>query len=177
MQLHITGLRGMISEFVPTVQSHVIQIKSGGSDSYEAEFYRRAVVHPLYVSKGTYVFDDVFPGIDLDNYMVLMTSEVAKTIISDFMVACDAGIEGLVVHCSRGVNRSPAVGMALNRMFDFGYDHEILLMKYPAKNMFVYKTLLEAGKELGIGPGFDSEFERKYAAKSAAASLRIQGVR
>ncbi len=174
MQLHITGLEGMLFSFIPSVPTHVIQIKPSYAIASDARMHAKAVVHPMYVSKKMYVFDDVWPGLH-KNDPGLITAEIACNIISDFVEARNAGCEGLVVHCTRGKNRSPAVGIALNRMFELGYDHGEMRQKFPEFTHYVYRTILEEGARMGYGPGFELEFEKKFAFDAAAKNTMMQG--
>ena len=174
MQLDITGLMAMITEFKPVVPTHVIQIISTYSQSGDSRLYDKAVENPMYVSKRRYVFDDVWPGLH-ERDTGLITPVISGTIISDFVEAREAGCEGLVVHCTRGINRSPAVGMALNRIFELGYDQREMRQKFPEFTHYVYRIILEEGARRGIGPGFDVEFERQFAFDAAAKNTMMQG--
>ena len=58
----------------------------------------------------------------------------------------------ILVHCTVAVGRSPAVAMALNDTFDFGYDSKRIAEKYKAYNKYVHRILCDTAPELGIGP-------------------------
>ena len=72
----------------------------------------------------------------------LFDVEIAQRLLTDFK---EEGLDKdtLLVHCSRGQNRSPAVGIALNESFGLGCDTDKLKRKYPEANWFVYDTLIE----------------------------------
>lgn len=101
-----------------------------------------------WLSIASYVFDDVWPGMPGGIWprATIFDKDLAQKILSEFKGFLPQ-IETLLVHCSRGKNRSPAVGIALNEIFDLGYDSDELKQKYPGYNYFVYDTLIETAKE------------------------------
>lgn len=76
--------------------------------------------------------------------IILFDEEKAKKIIKDFS-ECRKDASSLIVHCLMGERRSPAVGMALNEIFELGA--EIDEMKYPRFNRYVYRTMLRLAKK------------------------------
>jgi hypothetical protein len=91
-----------------------------------------------------YYFDDVWPGClgGITPRDALFNNQLAQKIISDFDTYKNQ-TDHLLVHCSAGQNRSPAVAMALNDIFNLGNNSEKLKEKYPRYNKFVYETLLK----------------------------------
>ena len=51
------------------------------------------------------------------------------------------GVENFVVHCNRGENRSPAVGIAMNEIYGWGIKG--LKKKFPNYRRFIYQTLVD----------------------------------
>ena len=101
-----------------------------------------------------YVFDDQdvdrllehYPDYDLEKLAkknVLFNNELAKKILSDFEKLRNGCLD-LLVHCTLGGSRSPAVAIALNEIFDLGHDSDELKKRYSAYNQFVYRLLIEA---------------------------------
>ncbi len=101
-----------------------------------------------------YVFDDQdvdrllehYPDYDLEGLTkrnLLFNDELAKKILSDFQRLRDGCLD-LLVHCTLGGSRSPAVGIALNEIFDLGYDSGELKERFSVYNRFVYRLLKEA---------------------------------
>lgn len=102
-----------------------------------SEFYRAIC---------TYYFDDVEPFF-ASKSEVLLDDGIAMKILDDFRRQ-SSGCKSLLVHCSRGRNRSPAVAIALNDIFGLGHDSDLLMKKYPDSNWYVYDKLIEAGRKL-----------------------------
>ena len=102
---------------------------------------------PLYGKANCYVFDDVWHGYlgGLKHEDVLFTQDMAKQIIEDFQ-SDRKGCEDLLVHCTLGKNRSPAVAIALNELFNLGSDANSLKNEYPETNWYVYRVMMEVGQ-------------------------------
>jgi len=99
----------------------------------------------FYKSIETYYFDDIWPGIGSQKE-ILLDDDLASRIINNFAKNKN-GCETLIVHCSRGINRSPAVAIALNEIFGLGHKSSELKKKYDESNWYVYNKLIEAGKK------------------------------
>lgn len=140
MDLHILSLHKAV-EFKPVKPTYAIRIfPSDMTDSHfelEKSFLYKKVVE--------YTFDDVSPNLFLEGYM-LIDDAIADLIVKDFAEYREK-VEALLVHCSRGKNRSPAVAIALNELFGLGYDTEKLKIKFPESNWYFYGKLIEAGKQ------------------------------
>jgi predicted protein tyrosine phosphatase len=138
MDLHILSW-SEAEKFVPTEPTFAIRIFS----SWDAERPCLVKSH-LYVWIREYVFDDnngIFRVWPVD-----ISEEISSRIVADFAVFRDR-VAALLVHCSRGINRSPAVAVALNEIFDLGHDSPLLKRTYspPEKwNITVYNSLIEA---------------------------------
>ena len=101
----------------------------------------------LYKKVSEYTFDDN----DTHPFIIKggdkwLDEGTARKIVEDFRQNME-GVEALLVHCSRGENRSPAVAMALSELFDLGHDPEELKKKYDRYNHFVFDMLMRVGKE------------------------------
>lgn len=101
---------------------------------------------PLYTI-ARYEFDDDVPGSYTSKLpgSCLFTEDLAARILRDFQER-GSDKETLLVHCLRGENRSPAVGIALNEIFHLGHDTAALKRKYPHLNQYIYDTLLKFAK-------------------------------
>ncbi len=77
--------------------------------------------------------------------VILFEKSDAIKIINDFD-NLSKGAEAVLIHCKKGQNRSPAVGIALNEIFNFGV--EGLKEQYPYYRRYIYSTMLDAGKEI-----------------------------
>ncbi len=143
MNLLIMGLIEAV-EYMPTVSTYAIRIQSAAMRYPEPLIDSR-----LYTSR-EYTFDDIFPA-DIPQKYKLFDEPTARQIITDFR---EGGLDKdtLMVHCSRGVNRSPAVGLALNRIFNLGYDAAELNKRFPEFNWHVHDTLIRVAQRLKINP-------------------------
>ncbi len=147
MDLHIFG-KWDAQKFQPTKPTYAIRIFS----SYSQDFDKKPLAKsPLYHRIVEQTFDDIwpdYPGVGFEN-PIMFTEEMADSIIRDFSAHKDS-IDALLVHCSRGMNRSPAVGLALNEIFNLGYNPDELKTKYPDATWFVYRTLKEVAGKLSL---------------------------
>ncbi|MDO8660508.1 MAG: hypothetical protein Q7K43_01340 [Candidatus Woesearchaeota archaeon] len=156
MQIHILGLNrsenGQVSalEFVPKIPTYVIRVWSEFQPPAERERYSLQS-NPNFKVIREYTFDDIspdYPHQDFSGKGTLFTSSIAERVIKDFEkdhIDCEA----LLVHCLLGRNRSPAVAIALNKIFKLGNDSEKLKGQYKGLNYHIYGVLLSKAKELG----------------------------
>src|SRR3989338_10747350 len=126
--------RGDISTYNPPVPTYVIQISSSFDPAVDplidSEFYTRR----------HYIFDDNDHRFKAGP--VFLDDHIAQAIVSDFQSNM-AQVQALIVQCSLGRNRSPAVAIALNDLFSLGYDSEILKKQYPVFNRAIYDKIIE----------------------------------
>lgn len=143
MDLHIFGAM-QAREFQPEKPTYVIRIFS----SYSHDFDRKPLVSPHYTAINGYTFDDVWPGM-CPRGRIMITEDIAETVLRDFVNAKDS-VDALLVHCTRGINRSPAVGIALNEIFGLGHDTDALKEKYPEATWYAYGMLKEVAGRLRL---------------------------
>ena len=136
MELYIFSKSDAV-RFLPKKPTYAIRIISSWDDQerimplQDSEFYTRI---------RTYTFDDN------DWYKtgpVWIDNDLAGKILKEFEQDKNH-IESLMVHCTQGKNRSPAVAMALNEIFNLGCEHSNLEKRFPDFNHHTYKTLIEA---------------------------------
>lgn len=146
MELLIYSLSDAI-KYVPVKKTYSIRISS----EYSMDHLFSLVESENWVRKTTYVFDDVWPRMfgGLDARDVVFDENLAQQILLDFKDYIPQ-TETLLVNCLRGMNRSPAVGIALNDIFGFDYNSYSLKRRFPESNWYVYDTLMKAGKDLKL---------------------------
>jgi len=146
MELLITSLMDAI-KYHPVKKTYAIRISS----EFTIDHLYDLIESDNWVSIASYVFDDVWPGMPggLRSRDVVFNEDLAQSILTDFKEYLPQ-TEILLVQCQRGMNRSPAIGIALNEIFGLGYDSDSLKEKYPEYRPFVYDTLLKVGKNLGL---------------------------
>jgi hypothetical protein len=146
MKLEIMSLRNAL-QYVPEDNTYAIRICGERTTDH---------LHCLeksdkWIGSNWYVFDDVWPDIPggLEPMEVVFNEKKAEKIITDFREKKE-NIETLLVHCHFGQNRSPAVGIALNDLFDLGYNSNQLKREFPDYREFVYDAMIETGKKMMI---------------------------
>lgn len=77
------------------------------------------------------------------------TEGLAEKILTEFNQH-GRNCETLLVHCSRGENRGPAVAVALNEIFNLGHNTSLLKERYPEGRKHVYETLKKVAERLFI---------------------------
>jgi len=96
-----------------------------------------------------YVFDNNWPGLhdEVNDKSITFNEDIAHNIITDFK---RDGLDKrtLLVHCYNGTNRPPAVGIALNDIFNLGHDSDKLKREYHGYNRHIYDLLLEVAKQV-----------------------------
>lgn len=101
---------------------------------------------PLYKTIHEYRFNDSFFEGEPTG---CLQPEQAREIITDFRNGYRKCID-LLVHCLRGRNRSPAVAMALNDIFQLGEDTNKMKELFPRWNDWVYQLMIHEAKSLKI---------------------------
>jgi len=102
-----------------------------------------------YIKVHTYNFSDIWPNSPKNPNDIMFNETLAEKILKDFYQNKEQ-CEALFVHCSKGKNRSPAVGIALNEIFEFGYNTKKLIKQYPESTWYVYDLLIKMAKKLKI---------------------------
>ena len=144
MDLLIKSLFDAI-EYQPEVPTYALSIFS--SDQKDDALWEKPLVEsPSYIQKRKYYFDDNHPrDLRWDRTLIILDENLAERIIQEFATDKDR-CEALLVHCTRGKNRSPAIGIALNEIFELGNDTLSLLKQYNKLNKHVYETMLKVGE-------------------------------
>ncbi len=139
MDLLIMGLGDAI-QYTPKNKTYALRIDS---DAFPFGSHFALQDSGLYTIV-KYSFDDRTPRWGSGK---LFDVETAHRLLTDFK---ERGLshDTLLVHCSRGKNRSPAVGIALNEIFKLGYNTTELKQKYSEANWFIYDLLMEVAKRL-----------------------------
>ena len=136
------------AEYLPINSTYAIRILYSFQQSDPGLRFKPLQSSSLYRVVHEYLFDDTFPEM-AKSKEVLFNLDLAEKMLRDF-VAGRAGCEDLLVHCSLGRNRSPAVAIAFNEIFSLGENGFALSRLYNRSNWFVYNTLIEKAKRLGI---------------------------
>lgn len=142
MDIHIFSLEEAL-DFVPSKPTYAIRIFSKAEHSS----WLQLKPSEFYKTVATYVFDD-----NDEFYQAgpkTIDDATAASIVTDFAKHRDE-VDALLVHCIRGKNRSPAVAIALNKIFRLGADSDALEKKYPAFNDYVHQLLLKSAKTSGL---------------------------
>ncbi len=145
MNIHIRGNR-TASTYLPVVPTLALQI----FDSYPGSPKTTLRDSPLFTIC-SYTFDDIdsdqllehYPQTDVNKLVerhVLFNKPLAQEILNDFTTKRVNNLD-LLIHCTLGASRSPAVAIALNEIFNLGQQN--LKEQYPAYNHFVYRLLKE----------------------------------
>lgn len=94
-----------------------------------------------YVGQYKYYFDDIWPGSwGINKDSVMFDETLASQMLDDFEKH-KSNIETFLIHCGRGINRSPAVAIAFNDIYKLGYDSKKLEEKYSEANWYVCNLL------------------------------------
>lgn len=140
MDLKIFRLSKAIT-YQPINPTYAIRIGSKNSD-FEYELQKSG----LYTIV-KYIFDDDDPRWRHRKANSITINEtIARKILIDFE---EKGLdkETLLVHCIVGENRSPAVAIALNEIYDLGHDTEQLKREFPEATWYAYRMLLKIAGE------------------------------
>ncbi len=129
-------------EYLPEKPTYALRIFPSWGKEYNKKSLKDS---PFYLFVVEYTFDDLGPSDSIKERDVLFNKNLAEMIIND-LDKNKLGIENLLIHCNLGKNRSPAVGIALNEIFNLGHDTNLLKQKYPGSNKYIYKILKEVGE-------------------------------
>jgi hypothetical protein len=137
-------------EYIPLENSYGIRLLNSHWECYNPDLPK----NNNWITINEYKFDDIWPrgwkefqGEDeLLNYegwyhhrRVLFDENMAKKILNDFEKVKNK-IENIVIHCTYGRNRSPAVGMALNDIYGWGIKG--LEEKFPWYRKYIYNVMM-----------------------------------
>lgn len=144
-------------QFVPNNPTAAIRIGASGL-SIEQQ-YEPLVPSSQYIAQFVHIFDDIDwltpdqldeharQGPDQSEDYVFFSLDRSCAVVQD-VAEIIKSIDTLLVHCKYGLSRSPAVAMALNDIFDLGYDKEWMTYEFNRYNEPVYKQMLRAGSYL-----------------------------
>ena len=148
MELHILSLDEALRH-TPKGPTYAIRILSGRDtrDSWVPN-QLDAITSDMYLRQPRYFFDNICPEFKIEPGDILFDEEIARKIITDFQ-SQRSGCDSLVINCLAGINRSPAVGIALSEIFRLGQDVNALKEKYDKINSHIYSTMHMAAASLG----------------------------
>jgi len=128
-------------EYKPLHLTYAIRIGFGGRKHPNYQF--EPLKKPELCRTHFYFFDDLEPRhLSWGIRGISFTPEIAEEVITDFEEGrkdCNT----LLAHRSRGKNRSPAIGMALNDIFSLGHHSAELKSQFPAYNQWVYQVMMK----------------------------------
>lgn len=136
MDLHIFW-SDEASKFLPDKPTYAVRIFMSGLKEMP-----KLQESPHYLAIQEYTFDD--NDGPLRAGPVSITPEIAESIVLDFAQYRDR-VSALLVHCSKGINRSPAVAIALSETFELENDTESLKKIFTQRNQEVYRAITRAG--------------------------------
>jgi len=127
-------------EYAPSVPTYALRIIN--SPKMRTLFPSGLLVQsPNYKQIKEYAFDDCDPLYNPEPKNTIMFNEkIAEQILCDFREGKD-GCASLLIHCGLGLNRSPAVAIALNEIFRLGNDTEKMKRDYPLYTVYIYNVL------------------------------------
>ncbi|MBU2637683.1 MAG: hypothetical protein KJ955_01800 [Nanoarchaeota archaeon] len=146
MEIKVMGFRKALAHtpLVPTLAMRIF-------DSDADPIIKRPLVCSPFYKIYCYTFDDLdmdiihalYPNDKSYLRRVHFSEDIAKQILTDFENSRQGMLE-LLVHCTLGANRSPAVAIALNEIFGLGHNTDEMKTKYSAFNRYVYRLMKEA---------------------------------
>jgi hypothetical protein len=74
---------------------------------------------------------------------ILFTQNDATKILGDYE-KFGKDIKNILIHCDRGKNRSPAVGIAMNEIYGWGING--LKKRHPEFRKYIYQTIIDVSK-------------------------------
>ncbi|MBI3623053.1 hypothetical protein HY212_03160 [Candidatus Pacearchaeota archaeon] len=143
MDISIYGIYDALN-FQPSKPTYAIRIKGFTDIELFKKGYPSLKESPNWIRISEYMFEDVQDSNRAGN----LTNDLAQRIVKDFKEYKDK-CEALFVHCFRGQNRSPAVAMALNDIFNLGVDSKVIRSRFPKATPWVYGVIKKAA---GIKP-------------------------
>ncbi|MFH1275835.1 MAG: hypothetical protein ABIH82_01880 [Candidatus Woesearchaeota archaeon] len=155
MVIHILGHRSALN-FVPGVETYALRIFDTYGRNSAHKKKNKLQQSGLFTIR-EYTFDDLDLIAELSfhpehalSYLgskrVLLDEKQAAKIIQDFQEHKDKCID-LLVHCTQGISRSPAIAISLNELFNLGEDSEKLKETYRSYNRYVYDVMMKIGRK------------------------------
>ncbi|MEK6757564.1 MAG: hypothetical protein AABX88_00400 [Nanoarchaeota archaeon] len=135
MRLTILPYRKAII-YEPQVKTLALRIFSSSHKNKEK---RKLVNSELYQKISEYYFDDLFVN---DSPNELFSGDLARRMLNDVEKSINS-CEEILIHCVLGKSRSPAVGIALNEIYNLGDDSQKLKNQFPNFNERVYQILIQ----------------------------------
>ena len=129
-------------EYSPTKLTYAIRIR----DFNDRKRLPKLMDSHLFQEVKIYRFDDADPD---SHGRGPLKEGLAERIITDFQKLRN-NCECLMIHCNQGESRSPAVGLALNDIFDLGYDHFAFSGYHWQYNPHVFKQLIFAADRMRL---------------------------
>ena len=126
----------------PSRETHAIRIHGPGDVEPSLSPLRDSPLYRTYA----YYFDDSTPD-NLAGGSLLFDRDIARKIIEDFSGNKDY-CKDLLVHCMMGISRSPAVAIALNKIFNLGHDSDYIKLRFPYFNPWVYDVMIRTSEEM-----------------------------
>ena len=75
---------------------------------------------------------------------ILFDEKNARDILKNYE-KIESKIKNLVIHCSQGKNRAPAIGIAMNEIYGWGIKG--LKEKFPGYRKYIYGVMINVGKK------------------------------
>jgi predicted protein tyrosine phosphatase len=142
MKLDILSLPEATLDFSPRAPTYAIRIFNSNTPSQRQPLK----LSRFYEKELEYIFDEEIVRIP---NRIMFSDNIATKIIADFQYGAK-GCDAIVVHCRHGLNRSPAVGLALNQIFNLGNDSWQMNQDYPILSRVVYREMLRIAQKLEI---------------------------
>ena len=163
---HLTAMaitvlpKQLAATYEPTERTKVIRLMDNQPE--QRETYPPLKESPLYISVQEYFFNDENPDerwptdpvakdYELRRFLQenkrLFDEDIAMKIMADFEDGQE--FKDLLVHCSAGISRSPAIAIAMNDIYGLGEDPLKMRTKYNKHNTFVYRIMMETAEKLG----------------------------
>jgi len=140
MNIRIRGYEEA-EHFVPDEPTYAIRIfNSPGMSSVR---YGNLQKSENYVAIKEYTFDDI--GLN-SKEGIPFNRCIARQIVEDFQREGFSS-SGLIVHCTQGLSRSPAVAIALNKLFNLGQDHKKMIYENEHYHYSIYRMIVEEGEK------------------------------
>ena len=165
MNLEILSLEEAL-KYEPREKSCAIRIFSSHKDNI-VYWITELKKNDNWVDIKKYEFDDIWPsGYDAFDYsnfgkaeeiylkenflggvygrQILFDCGLARRILDDFEKVSDQ-VDNVMIHCMKGENRSAAVGIAMNEIYDWGYPD--LKKEFKFYRKWVYDVMIETARK------------------------------